>query len=237
MIDRTLCTPARKPDSYFGKLIRTDKNGTKYITCRCSRCFGSGYYPIQHYYGIEWGVCFRCNGSAIDPTPEKVYTPEHEAKLAIARAKREAKREAERKARKEAFEREVAEGKTERAKKVIAAREREQQFAEKKAQWEAERKASEWIGEKGEKVTFTAKLVYARSDTRSFNGYERDYFVMLFKSGFNTIVWIASGDISAFCQEDGQFAIGKEFQIKATIKDLTERDGSKATVITRAKIA
>lgn len=233
-------TPVRKPDSYFGQLIKIDKNGTKYVTCPCDRCGGTGLYPIQHYYGIEWGVCFRCGGSAVDPTPEKIYTPEHAAKLEKDRAKREAKREAEHKARQEAFEQELAEGKTERAKKVLAARERERQYLAKKAQWEAEKKAAGWIGEVGKKITVTAKLVYVKEFERTYNYHTQVCAMLLFKAGADTVIWFT--DKYANCaaplkDEDGEFAKGKEFTITATVKEHSEKDGGKATIITRAKVA
>lgn len=237
MIDST-SYPARKPDSYFGKLIRTDKNGTKYLTCRCSRCNGSGYYPIQHYWGIEWGVCYRCEGSAIDPTPEKIYTPEHEAKLEKDRTKREAKRMAEHKARQEAWEQELAEGKTERAKKVLAARERERQYLAKKAQWEAERKVGEWIGEVGKKITFTAKLVAVKEFERTFNYQTVATVMLLFKTDGNTVIWFTNKfgvSTEKLKDEDNEFLKDQEFTITATVKEHSEKDG-KATIITRAKI-
>lgn len=64
------------------RLIRTDRNGTKYYECEefCAKCKGTGY--IQHYQQIYGGVCFECNGTGVKKYTRKVYTPEYEKKLA-----------------------------------------------------------------------------------------------------------------------------------------------------------
>ena len=77
---------------------RTDRNGTRYFyDSTCTRCGGRGV--IEGYRYVEGGVCFECGGSGIGHKPEeiKVYTPEHEAKLAAQRAARAEKRAQERK--------------------------------------------------------------------------------------------------------------------------------------------
>lgn len=74
------------------KLLRIDKNGTKYwADDTCPKCGGKGV--IDAYYYNEQGVCFLCGGSGSHETHWKEYTPEYEAKLAerrIARAKKKA---------------------------------------------------------------------------------------------------------------------------------------------------
>lgn len=79
--------------------IRTDRNGTRYFSdCTCRRCGGHGF--IQCYGHVEGGRCFECGGSGITDHPEtiKVYTPEHDAKLAAQRqARADARIEAKRK--------------------------------------------------------------------------------------------------------------------------------------------
>lgn len=74
------------------KLIKIDRNGTKYYSdCTCQRCGGKG--RISYYSFIEGGICFECGGSGVSKERiEKEYTPEYRAKLD---AKREAKKEAE----------------------------------------------------------------------------------------------------------------------------------------------
>ena len=78
--------------------IRTDRNGTRYFSnCRCDKCGGRGY--IDCYRFIDGGVCFDCGGSGRREKPQliKIYTPEHEEKLAAQRNARAAKKAEERK--------------------------------------------------------------------------------------------------------------------------------------------
>ena len=72
------------------KLLKVDKNGTKYWGCvdTCFKCGGTGY--IEQYDFYAGGVCFECNGRGLVQWEEKEYTPEYEAKLEARRAKREA---------------------------------------------------------------------------------------------------------------------------------------------------
>ena len=74
------------------KLIKTDKNGTKYYSdCTCQRCGGKG--RISYYSFIEGGICFECGGSGVSKERiTKVYTPEYAEKL---EAKRQEKRQKE----------------------------------------------------------------------------------------------------------------------------------------------
>ena len=74
-----------------GKLIRIDKNGTKYYEDHtCPRCGGRGGADAWAYTG--W-TCYECGGTGrtSKPTVYKVYTPEYELKLAERRAKRREK--------------------------------------------------------------------------------------------------------------------------------------------------
>lgn len=75
------------------KLVKVDKNGTKYYShgCACQRCGGLGGSDAWAYTG--W-TCYKCGGSGIGKEIiSKEYTHEYEAKLAARRAKKaEAKR-------------------------------------------------------------------------------------------------------------------------------------------------
>lgn len=76
------------------RLIRTDKNGTKYYEDNCCpRCGGRGY--LECYKFIEGGVCFQCQGSGFGLTKWKEYTPEYQAILDERRKVREQKKAAE----------------------------------------------------------------------------------------------------------------------------------------------
>lgn len=62
------------------KLLRVDKNGTKYwADDTCPKCGGKGV--IDAYYYNAQGVCFTCGGSGYYETHWKEYTPEYQAKL------------------------------------------------------------------------------------------------------------------------------------------------------------
>lgn len=83
------------------KLIKVDKNGTKYWShgCACQRCGGQGGSDAWAYTG--W-TCYACGGSGIGPAIiSKEYTPEYEAKLAARRAARQAKKDEEARAKSE----------------------------------------------------------------------------------------------------------------------------------------
>ena len=66
------------------RLIKTDKNGTKYYSSNvCPRCGGTGY--IRGYEFIQGGICFKCGGTGIFEHTFKEYTPEYLQKLADKR--------------------------------------------------------------------------------------------------------------------------------------------------------
>lgn len=76
------------------KLIKIDRNGTKYYTehVACAKCCGRGRLSWTSYAD---GICFDCGGAGWYEREVKEYTPEYQAKLDARRAaKAEAKREA-----------------------------------------------------------------------------------------------------------------------------------------------
>ena len=76
--------------------VRTDKNGTRYFNnYTCERCGGRGGWE-----GWPGFVCYECGGTGKSkPHIVKIYTPEHEAKLAAQRQARAEKRQKEREAK------------------------------------------------------------------------------------------------------------------------------------------
>lgn len=74
----------------MAKLLRVDKNGTKYwFETKCPKCGGTGH--IDFYNHVENGICFQCDGSGYYETSWKEYTPEYRAKLdarRLAKAKK-----------------------------------------------------------------------------------------------------------------------------------------------------
>lgn len=66
------------------KLIRVDRNGTKYyVDYRCPKCGGTGY--IVGYEHIDGARCWMCNATGYHETKFKEYTPEYAQKLADRR--------------------------------------------------------------------------------------------------------------------------------------------------------
>ena len=81
----------------MAKLIRIDRNGTKYYEeTQCPKCGGNGY--INGYEHIEGGVCFLCGGTGNYTTHWKEMTPEYAQKLADRRLAKARAKSAERNA-------------------------------------------------------------------------------------------------------------------------------------------
>lgn len=74
----------------MAKLLRVDKNGTKYwAESTCPKCNGKGY--IHGYEHIDGARCWLCGGSGVYEHSWKEYTPEYSQKLAdrrIAKARK-----------------------------------------------------------------------------------------------------------------------------------------------------
>ena len=85
---------------------------------------------------------------------------------------------------------------------------------------------SEWIGEVGKRITFTVSLVRVHS----FQNYYGISNVYNFKDE-------AGNEITWFSKVDLQKDIGDVFKLTATVKDHSEYNGRKQTIITRAKLA
>jgi hypothetical protein len=50
-----------------------DDNGKLHANRYCGKCGGTG---MTGYYWVHAGVCFKCDGTKIDPTPRRVFTKE-----------------------------------------------------------------------------------------------------------------------------------------------------------------
>ena len=154
------------------KLIKIDKNGTKYYRERvpCWRCgnIAGGLYIVGTNNGqlvpsgLDNGICWKCHGDGYIWETTKEYTPEHLAKLEKERARRAAKREAENAAKAAEINAEKERKERERAEAIAA------QIAEHDAK-AAESKRSHYVGKIGDKIEFTATV------KRSFS-YEKSGF-------------------------------------------------------------
>ena len=201
-------------------LIRVDRNGTKYFEgdVPCSRCGGAGGADKWQFTG--W-TCYQCGGSGKEHGKWKEYTPEYEAKL-----------EAKRKARHEKWEREHAEeiAKAEAERKAkeeaerIAREAEEQRIREQKA-------ISQHFGAVGDKIDLDVILEKsAWFEIPSFRGFGTDTMhIYTFRDDKgNAIIWKTSKGLG--------IENGEAVHIKGTIKEHSEYDDEKQTVITRCKV-
>lgn len=209
-------------------LVRVDKNGTKiWADDTCPRCGGAGGSEQWRYTG--W-TCYECGGTGKRHTPRlyKEYTPEYEAKLEARRAKRAAEKQAKWEAE---HADEIAAKKAKEEAERIAREEREKAEAERKAQ-------STWYDCKpGDKVTVEA--VYEGSpyyERRPFGAWPGSYemekvFIHRFRVGTSLLIWKTTSYRGFAEIEEGNtvFLVG-------TVKDLTEYNGEKQTVLQRCKV-
>lgn len=87
----------RRGSDVIRKLIKIDRNNTKYWLIsgvECNRCGGMGG---SHAWDNSGYICYDCGGSGLESKEriEKEYTPEHQAKLDAQRAKRHEKKQQE----------------------------------------------------------------------------------------------------------------------------------------------
>lgn len=210
-------------------LIRIDRNGTKYYEGRieCDRCNGKGTYYIGVCNGklvpswVDNGVCFKCNGAGYTIGKWKEYAPEYEAKL-------EAKRRAKAEARAKEYAEEQARIEAEKKAKEEAERiERERAEAEEKAK----KAISQYVGQVGDKVELDVILEKnAWFEIPSFRGFGTDTMhVYTFRDdNGNALVWKTSKGLG--------IENGSRVHIKGTVKDHSEYNDEKQTLLTRCKI-
>lgn len=114
--------------------------------------------------------------------------------------------------------------------KYIEKQNREREFAEKKQE---EAAASNWVGEVGKRIEVVVSIKLLTSwETQ----YGMTYLYKMVDENGNVFIWYASKRFGKF-DPDGAWEDFLQAKIKATIKDHTERDGVKQTVVTRCKVA
>lgn len=204
----------------MAKLIRVDRNGTKYWEgmVTCDRCGGAGGADQWKYTG--WN-CYKCGGTGKVFDKWKEYTPEYEAKL-----------EARRKAKAEKYEREHAEeiAKAEADRKAKEEADRIAKEAEEKKIQE-QKAISQHIGSIGDKIELDAVLEKnAWFEIPSFRGYGTDTMhIYTFRNEHgDAIIWKTSKGLG--------IENGEKVHVKGTIKEHSEYDSEKQTVLTRCKV-
>lgn len=220
----------------MAKLIRVDKNGTKYFEglVECDRCNGKGIYYIGVHNGrllpswVDKGVCFKCLGRGKIEGKWKEYTPEYEAKL---EARRKAKAEKWRREHAEEIARQEAERKAkEEAERLAKEAERLAKEAEERERL-AKKAISQFVGQIGDKIDLDVILEKrAWFEIPSFRGFGTDTMhVYTFRDAKgNALVWKTTSGTSA--------ETGSRVHLKGTIKDHSEYDDEKQTVLTRCKV-
>lgn len=223
----------------MAKLIRVDKNGTKYFEgyVPCPRCDGKGVYIIGVCNGqpvlspVDSGVCFKCGGTGKEWGKWKEYTPEYEAKLEERRRKRAEKREAELEEARKARE---AELETERK----AEEERLKAEAERIA---AEKAKSNFVGAIGDKIDIIADYIASYSYERpSYAGYGTETVnIYIFEDmDGNKLVWKTSALLGFWNDKDEWVTLKSicRVTLKGTIKDHSIYKDEKQTILTRCKV-
>lgn len=222
----------------MAELIRIDKNGTKYYEGfqPCDRCNGEGIYFIGVLNGkplpspVDGGICFKCGGAKVIRAKWKEYTPEYEAKLEEQRRKR---------AEKKAKEQEAELAEIERQRKEQEERERLEALQEAIKE-RKEKTKSHYVGTVGERVYIEA--VYIKTawfESPSFRGYGTDTtYIHTFAIGDDKLIWKTTSSLGRWVGEEWKpYEEGERVRMKATIKEHSEYDGEKQTVLTRCKMS
>jgi hypothetical protein len=201
-------------------LIRVDRDGTKYYRglVTCERCGGLGGSDKWAYTG--W-TCYECGGSGKVDGTWKEYTPEYAAKL---EAKRKAKFEKWEKEHAEEIAKAEAERKAKEEAEAKAKAEEEQRIREQKA-------ISKHIGNIGDKIEMVVRLDHkAWFEIPSFRGFgtETMYIYDFRDADGNALIWKTSKEMD--------IENGEEVEVKGTIKEHSEYDDEKQTVLTRCKV-
>ncbi len=199
------------------ELIKVDKNGSKHYVGEmwCDRCGGQGGADAWKFTG--W-TCYKCGGTGKVVGKWIERTPEHEAKLAKARAKR--------------LEKATAEYEAKRAEIELAAKLEAERKAAEEARIRAQKAVSQYVGEVGQKYETDACYEYsAHYEVHIVSWDTETRYVHVFKDvNGNKLVWKTSSGKACDLNK------GEPVHIKAIVKEHCEYDGEKQTMLLRAKI-
>lgn len=239
-------------------LIKVDRNGTKYykVVKPCPKCGGEGY--IHYYNHVQGGVCFLCGGEKWIEETVKEYTPEYEAKL----NKRRVKRAAEKRMQKilknfpelKAY---FVLGETFNIKEELKAKGAKWDYINRKwyfnkkvdgynlqeidvnedtyndtveifkeITFEVVESESKYVGNINDKIEISAKLkLVSHYETHFGTTY---IFVFIDKQN-NLFVWKTSKLLK-------EINVGDKVEVKGTIKEHSEYNHEKQTILTRCKV-
>lgn len=209
------------------KLVHQYRNGNIKIAYRveCWKCSGRG--TISAYAHVFAGECFECRGTGWLEEKAILMTPENKAKADAERAKREAEIAKEQ-------ERIAAERAAEEQRKAEEQAKREAEIAAAKA-------ISQYVGNIGDRLDMTLTLDHsAYWEQRSYGGYGTEtMYCHIFKDADgNTYTWKTTNGVYIALGND-QYKVaekGDTVVLKGTVKDHTEYNDEKQTVLTRCKV-
>ena len=183
------------------------KKGKPLALNTCRRCGGEGLFGPDHIFA---GKCFECEG--LGKSMVRIRTAKENAAMDRANDRRRAKK--------------IAQQKTDaEIRKIKKMRHdvRRGFWAIEELHAKAER-PNNWIGETGERRDFTGTVRFIASGEGNWG----NWFLTVIDTDQGAVLWWnAFADVSK----------GDAIKFKATIKDHTERDGEKQTVVNRAKAA
>lgn len=181
----------------------------------CNRCGGAGGSQAWAYTGY---TCYRCGGHS--PMTFEIITE---------RYYKDAADEAE-----DARLTQIIED--ERREKFLAAqrirdaeqKERDHAAAIREDGWRTERRAQPWIGTVGERLSFEGAVLYEKEVFTQFGG---SMLILIKDEATGGVVKIFGSGITLWSIRKGQWVSGK-----GTIKKHETYNGSKSTVVSRAKL-
>lgn len=195
-------------------LIKIDKNGSKHYEgdIICDRCGGQGGSEAWNETGY---TCYKCGGTGTVWGKWIERTPEYEAKL-------QAKREARAKARQ-------AEWEAQEAQRKLAEEIWRKEKEAKEARIKAQKAISQYVGEIGQKIEVIGTYQYTAHWTTHIGWMEQTMYCHNFKDpDGNVLIWKT--------QKGVPFHYGEPVNIRGTVKDHSEYEDEKQTVLTRCKI-
>lgn len=113
------------------------------------------------------------------------------------------------------------------AASAVSARRKEEEREEKRAVVEGRKRASEYVGTVGERLFLQVRVVHTMD---IFSDFGTKSLVIMEDGHGNTLKTFSSGDFGYYAKKDD------EAYIKATVKEHSEYQGSKQTMLTRATV-
>lgn len=206
----------------MARLIRTDRNGTRYFEeiVNCDKCGGAGTYEWGGFIDGRprySGVCYKCGGTGRTVDKWKEYTPEHRAKLDKRREAKVAK--------------EHAKSLAEAAQREAERMEQEAEDARREAAEAARKAISQYVGSVGDKIRLAVTLdSMVNYEIPTFAGCGRapkmTVYTFVDASG-NKLVWKTRGCLDA--------SVGQGLTITGTIKAHSEYKEEKQTELMRVR--